>query len=103
MFGAVTAYIFEYLLGIRQTEDSAGYSSLCINPQAISKFGKMSGSMKTPNGIVAVSYNKADGYINFKINIPENTEAVFCGLGSEIKLSAGENVFSLAEEYENMK
>lgn len=96
MFGAVTAYIFEYLLGIKQAENTAGYSSLTINPQAVSKFTRMSGSMETPNGVVAVKYEKADEKINFTINIPENTEAVFNGLDREIKLSAGENVFEIA-------
>lgn len=92
MFGAVTAYLFEYLLGIQQPKGAGGYSSVFIRPQAISKFERMSGSMETPNGIISVSYEKADGKISFKISIPQSTEAVFCGFDREIKLSAGENI-----------
>lgn len=96
MFGAVTAYIFEYLLGIKQTDDAAGYSSLSIRPQAVSKFEHMSGSMRTPNGTVAVSYKKSNGKVDFKITIPENTEATFSLGDKEIPLSAGENELQLA-------
>lgn len=95
MFGAVTAYIFEYLLGIKQDVGSAGYSSVLINPRAVSKFRRMSGSMETVNGTIAVAYERTDGKINFKISIPEDTEAVFCGFDREIKLTKGENVFDI--------
>lgn len=95
MFGAVTAYIFEYLLGIKQAKNTAGYTSLCISPQAVSKFGRMSGSMETPNGIVSVSYQNVDGKVSFTINVPKNTNAVFDGYGKKIELSEGENSFVL--------
>lgn len=91
MFGAATAYFFEYLLGIKQRENTAGYSSLIIAPQAVNRFGRMSGSMTTPNGKVSVSYNKTDSGVEFSIAIPENTNAVFCFNEKEIALHAGEN------------
>lgn len=92
MFGAVVAYLFEYLLGIGQKQGTAGYSSVVIAPVAVSRFGKMSGSMTVPNGKIAVSYEKIGDKVDFKINIPENTEAVFCYGDKEIALSCGENV-----------
>lgn len=95
MFGAVTAYIFEHLLGIGQKNGTAGYSSVVISPKACAKFKKMSGSMKTPNGIISVSYEKHGECIDFCIYIPENTDAVFLGFDREIKLSDGENKFSI--------
>ena len=58
MFGAPVAYLFEYLLGIRQNANSAGYTSLTIEPVATSRFGYMRGSMMTPNGAVSVRYEK---------------------------------------------
>lgn len=93
MFGAVTAYIFEYLLGIKQEKNTAGYTSLVIEPEAISSFGRMCGEMKTVAGTVSVSYRKENKKIKFEILIPKNTEAVFKGFGNEIKLNVGENVF----------
>lgn len=98
MFGAPVAYFFEYLLGIRQTDDSCGYSELVISPQAVSKFGRMSGSMQTPNGRVAVSYEKEPGGIRFSISIPEGCKAVFRIDAFERELLAGNNEFYRAEQ-----
>ena len=91
MFGAPVAYFFEYLLGIRQADDSAGYRSLVIEPLTVSSVGRMSGSMKTPQGEVAVSYEKNAEKINFTVLIPENTEAIFKYSGKELALKSGKN------------
>ncbi len=91
MFGAVVAYLFEYLLGIGQKQDTAGYRSLVIQPQAMSRFQTMSGSMNTPNGTVAVQYEKKAGGVDFKIVIPPETEAVLRYAGQEYVLTQGEN------------
>lgn len=91
MFGAPVAYFFEYLLGIKQTPDSAGYASLAIEPMAVSRFGRMAGSVKTPKGTVAVGYRKADGRVTFTVEIPADTKAVFRYGGGEYPLHSGEN------------
>ena len=96
MFGAVVGYLFEYLLGIRQKPDTAGYCDLVIEPQALPLFERMSGSMQVPGGTVAVSYHKSAAGIACKITIPANTEAVFRYGGRECKLTQGENVLTLA-------
>lgn len=95
MFGAPVAYFFEYLLGIRQKDGSAAYASLTIEPQSVSRFNYMRGSMQTPNGTVAVSYEKSADRVDFTITIPENTEAVFKYDGTEYALSSGINKFIL--------
>jgi alpha-L-rhamnosidase len=96
MFGAPVAYFFEYLLGIRQTEASCGYSELIISPQAISKFNRMSGSMDIPSGTVSVSYKKIGGDVKFNIFIPEGCHASFCIPTYKCELYAGENEFSVS-------
>ncbi len=96
MFGAPVAYLFEYLLGIKQEEGSAGYESLVIEPQGISKFGRMKGSITTPNGVVAVGYENTNGNSSFEISIPENTKAVFRYKAQEFSLANGENEFTIA-------
>ena len=93
MFGAPVAYFFEYLLGIKQTENSAGYSELVISPKAISKFGRMRGSMETPLGTVSVSYERAGGGVSFSIAIPEGCKASFSIPECECELKNGENDF----------
>ena len=93
MFGAPVAYFFEYLLGIRQTPDSAGYKSLVIEPQAVSKFRYMVGDMQTPNGKVSVFYEKKNETIHFAIIVPSNVEAIFKYNGTEHILKEGTNAF----------
>lgn len=95
MFGSPVAYFFEYLLGIKQEKNTAGYTSLIIEPVAVSKFGRMSGSMETPNGTVAVSYKKEDRVVKFKIVIPKNTKAIFRYENCEYTLAEGDNHFEL--------
>jgi alpha-L-rhamnosidase len=95
MFGSTVAYIFEYLLGIRQAENSVGYKSIVIAPQSIDRFGRMNGSMKTPSGIVAVNYENNSGNVKFRISVPENTKAVFRYSDKIFDLSEGENEFEI--------
>ena len=94
MFGAPVAYLFEYLLGIKQAENSAGYTSLVIEPMSVDRFKWMKGSITTPQGIVAVSYENENGTVIFKITIPQGTKA---------KLSFAENVFELCEGENNFE
>ena len=91
MFGAPVAYFFEYLLGIKQTDEGAGYDSLIISPVGVERFGYMSGSMQISGGKVSVSYKKLDGKTEFTLEIPENTQAVFKYCGKEYQLKSGEN------------
>jgi alpha-L-rhamnosidase len=93
MFGAPIAYFFEYILGIRQTDDSCGYSELVINPRATSKFGRMSGSMETPRGTVAVRYEKVDDCVKFNVLVPASCKASFRLHSFERELNEGENEF----------
>ena len=96
MFGAPVAYLFEYLLGIRQTEGTAGYASLTVAPQALSRFNRLSGSMQTPKGTVSVSYVREDAGARFTVRIPEDTAATFRYGAEERTLTAGENRIRIA-------
>ena len=82
-------------MGIRQAPDTAGYTSLIIEPKAVSKFEYMRGSIETPNGTVEVAYRKENDGIHFEIAIPEKTEAVFIYDGAEYPLSEGESLFTI--------
>jgi len=95
MFGAVVAYFFEYLLGIRQANGSAGYSNLIIKPCATAKFNYMSGSINTPNGRISVGYKKQGDKIHFNIDIPKNTTATFIYDDKKFLLCQGLNELCL--------
>lgn len=98
MFGAPAAYLFEYLLGIRQAKNTAGYGSLIIEPQATTRFGRMSGSIRTPAGTVAVAYENHDGQITFRLTVPPRTTAVFRYGQTETNLSEGETVLTFPKQ-----
>jgi alpha-L-rhamnosidase len=91
MFGSPVAYFFEYLLGIRQKEGTAGYGDLVIAPQALSKCDRMAGSMETPNGRVSVAYQKKNADIAFTITLPPHTQAILRYNGTDYPLSQGKN------------
>ncbi len=55
MFGACARQLFQSVLGIRQRESTAGYIDVIISPIKTKRNLKVSGSINTPNGVIAVS------------------------------------------------
>ena len=95
MFGAPVAYFYEYLLGIKQDKESAGYESVTISPMAVSRFQYMKGSMAVTKGEIAVAYEKVEDKVKFEITLPEGVRTKFKYLGKERILNKGKNVFML--------
>ena len=91
MFGAVVAYLYDYLLGIRAKDDCAAYREMEIAPVLVSQLNKLSGWRKLPAGKVSVSYEKTESGVSFVIDLPENLPAVFSFGGQKYELTAGEN------------
>lgn len=96
MFGAVTAYLFEYILGIRQTEDSCAYRDVVISPCLIPE--QASGSQKVPAGEIRVSWEKNSGGYDIYVTIPDGIRASFNYKETKQKLNAGENFIRIAEK-----
>lgn len=95
MFGAVVAYLYDYLLGIRAKDDCAAYREMEIAPVLVSQLNKLSGWRKLPAGKVSVSYEKTEAGVSFVIQVPENLPAAFVYGGQKYELTAGENRFTL--------
>lgn len=91
MFGAVTRYMFEYILGIRQTKKSAGYRNVIIEPVCLELLPEAKGKITTVSGIFSVEYNGNE----IKAEIPADVNAVLKINGTEIPLSAGMNEIKL--------
>ena len=83
MFGAIVSCLFEYILGIRQEKDSYGYEKIVISPALIEKLNRASGHITTPKGKIAVSYEKKDGKISYRIEIPEGATARLALIGRD--------------------
>jgi hypothetical protein len=95
MFGAPVAYLFEYLLGIRQKDGTAGYRTLTLAPMAPRYIERMSGSMRIPAGVVSLSYETRGEEVDFCITIPEGVSATLTFEGKERTLAVGENRLTL--------
>ncbi len=73
MFGAVCEYLFKYILGIRQPENSYGYEKVIIDPAKIPGLN-VKGSITTVRGKISVEVKYTDGVQSVKFNIPENIQ-----------------------------
>lgn len=93
MFGAVIAYFYDYLLGIRAKDGSAAYRELIVAPVLVENVGRLSGSRTIPSGEVKVAYEKGEDGVAFTICIPEGQKAEFVYQNEAYPLHAGENRF----------
>lgn len=78
MFGAVTACLYEYILGIRHDEGDAGYKSVVISPAEIRELGSAEGYITTLSGRLGVSYTTNGTKKTYTVTIPRDTTAKIC-------------------------
>ncbi len=95
MFGAVTAYLYDYLLGIKAKKGCAGYSEIEISPVTVDGVNRIEGYRTLKSGKVSVSYEKTENGISFRIKIPENLPAEFIFGGKIYKLKSGLNTIEI--------
>lgn len=93
MFGAASSVIFDYLLGIRQPDDSAGFEKVLIAPHFSPRLPSIRGKRTIPSGEVSVNYTQSEGVVNVEIFIPDGVDATFAYSGKERCLNAGRNSF----------
>ncbi len=76
MYGACTAQLFTGLLGIRQRENTAGYTDLVISPTLDSLVKHAAGSIYTAHGRVSVEFTVSEtGSTELIVEIPEGVQA----------------------------
>ena len=85
MFGAVATYLYEYILGIKQTKDSFGFDRITISPSYVDSLDFAKGSFTTHKGEIAVSYKTEDGRKILSVSIPD-------GIIAEVTTPSGETV-----------
>lgn len=95
MFGALTRYLFTYLLGITQQSDSAGFEHIVIKPCLVEGLNKASGFITTVRGRISVSYEKKGDSVCFDIELPENSSAAFVCGEFKTNLNGGQHKFSI--------
>ena len=75
MFGAVATYLFEYLLGIKQTKDSYGFDRITISPAYVDCVDFIKGHITTEKGVIRVAYEKVNGKAALYLNLPDGIHA----------------------------
>lgn len=75
MFGAVCEYLFKYILGIRQPENSYGFEKVIISPAKIPGLNAK-GSITTKKGKISVEVKYTDGIQSVKFSVPEGVEII---------------------------
>ncbi|MBQ8578164.1 MAG: family 78 glycoside hydrolase catalytic domain [Clostridia bacterium] len=94
MFGAVTAYLFDYLAGIREEAGKAGYNDILIAPVMVNGLNRICAKRTVPKGEVSVSYEKQENTVSFVITVPAGIRAEF-RFGEKVTvLEAGTHTFT---------
>ncbi len=91
MFGAVTAYLFEYLLGIRQRPGTVGYHDLVIEPLLTKQLDHLAGTQNVGDGTVGVAWKREGDSFEVTVTVPTSVKAVLKIGGNETPLRVGEN------------
>ncbi len=92
MFGAVSKYLFIYLLGIQQPDDSAGYEKVVISPRFVEGMNTAKGHITTQNGKISVEYTKSGNTATVKVYADPKINSVFEYNGNAVPFS-GEREF----------
>ena len=85
MFGAVSRFLFEYILGIRQQKDSVCYEHVVIEPKCMDYITEAEGHMTTASGVISVKYNENQ----ICVSVAEKVNAVLILNGKEYILEPG--------------
>lgn len=93
MFGSSARYLYRYILGIGQTENSRAYSEIEIAPACIPELEHASGYVDTPAGRISVSRKTEGSKTVFEIETP--TDAKFVYDGNSRLLAHGKNIIEI--------
>lgn len=95
MFGALTRYLFNDILGIRQLDDSCGYEKIVVAPAEIDlEFA--TGKIKTINGEISVTVDRKNNIVTAEI--PSAISAEFIYKNIKLPLKTGKNFINIKGE-----
>ena len=91
MFGAVDAYLYEYILGVRQPENGAGWQAVEIAPAFVPQLRFARGGRRLPQGELTVEWIREGEKIRLTVNVPAGVDAVLRLPDRETSLASGTN------------
>lgn len=78
MLGHLMEWLFSGLGGIRQTENSVGYSTVLIDPQIVGDIRSASSIYASPYGEISCKWERSANEYQVEVTIPANSDAVVC-------------------------
>lgn len=97
MFGAVTKYLIEYVLGIKQGNKHS-FESVIIKPECIPYIERAEGFITTKNGKISVRYISENNMIKISVKIAKTIKAIFICGGIDQKIEPDkENIFVICK------
>lgn len=94
-YGAVGAWLYNTVLGINTSSDAGGvgFEKIILTPTVGGSLTYARGSYETKWGIIRSEWERKDGKVKYKCEIPQNTTAVLYLGNKKIPLTAGEYEF----------
>lgn len=93
MFGSNTLYLFENILGIKQTENSVRYDEVIIRPAIVEALDYAKGYITTPHGKISVMWKRMGEDVLVGIDLCEGVDATLRFGPFNEKLKPGKNTF----------
>ena len=75
MFGTVSEWFYESLVGIQLDEDQPGFRHFTIHPDMLPQLDWANGAYESGYGKISVAWEKSDQEVTLRVSIPPNTTA----------------------------
>ncbi len=90
-YGAVIDWVYEKALGIRHSEDAAGFTSLIFEPHPDERAGWMEAELDTRSGHIRAAWRYTQGSVRIELDTPVPARVIL--KGKEKEVSAGSYIF----------
>lgn len=92
-YGAVAAWMYGTIAGIKPDETNPGYKNIIISPIPDARMSYAKASLLTRHGVVKSEWVKKDDGFDYRITVPMGTTADITIGGSSYKVDGGEYCF----------
>ena len=101
MFGFVDEYMYDVLMGLRNTETSAGFHNFILQPAFPEYPGRATASHQSMYGDIISSWQRHGGEVTWNVTIPVNTigKAVFPTAAHDIEIEGPAQVTGSSGNY----
>lgn len=89
MFGDISAWMYQYLGGIRPLKETPGFRKFVIQPCFVSKLDHVKACHKSPYGMIRSEWHRQDGAIVCEFDIPAGSRADIILPGKTIQDAKG--------------